>query len=603
MTRDAGASEDPTVTRAEPTGLATTQSREQLASASTAQLPARYTIGRRLGIGGMGEVVLATDDHIGRDVAIKRMRIAPSSDAVARFVREARIQARLDHPAIVPVHELGTDADGRPYFVMKRLAGTTLAEILAAPTRPPVQKLLRAFADVCLAVELAHRRDVVHRDLKPANVMLGDFGEVYVLDWGVARVGGEPADTAARDLGATAAGRSDATEVGAILGTPGYIAPEMVRGETADPRSDVFALGCILFEILTGQPLLARGLEGLAAAVADFDARPSVRTPDREIAPELDAACVAATAPGRDARPTARELAERVERYLDGDRDLALRRTLAASHLEAARAAFASRDGEAERAIAMREAGRAIALDPRRGDAADLVGRMMLEPPRAVPRDVADRLEAFEEDMSRQTMRVTAGTVSAMSLFVPVFVWMGIRSESAVVAFATIMLLQAAVTAWYAFRRRRSSVSALYVVAVVHATGIGVFARVFSPFLIAPAIAALTVLVIVVDSRVRWQVIAGMMGAGVLVPLLLELAGAWTPTVAAVDGDVVLHTLALVVRLPEAAIVFAIFVVALVASAGVIARRIGVARRDALRAIELQAWHLRQLVNDASRVT
>ena len=146
-----------------------------------------YQIGELIGRGGMGEVVVAQDQRIGREVAVKRIRAQkPSHDAVERFLREARIQARLDHPAIVPVYELGTDAVGLPYFTMKRLTGVTLGKRLT--DKAPIQPLLRAFADVCLAIQLAHTRGVVHRDLKPSNIMLGDYGEVYVLDWGVARV-------------------------------------------------------------------------------------------------------------------------------------------------------------------------------------------------------------------------------------------------------------------------------------------------------------------------------------------------------------------------------------------------------------------------------
>src|SRR3954471_17945738 len=180
-----------------------------------------YTVGEMIGRGGMGEVLLAHDEVIGREVAIKRMRRAdPDPDAETRFVREAKIQARLQHPSIVPVHELGRDADGRPYFTMKRLAGVTLHQLLGGPR----QRLLRAFADVCLAVEFAHEHGVIHRDIKPTNIMLGDFGEVYVLDWGVARVLDEDGSghPSVRDI-ITVEGE---TQVGAVMGTPGYMAPE-----------------------------------------------------------------------------------------------------------------------------------------------------------------------------------------------------------------------------------------------------------------------------------------------------------------------------------------------------------------------------------------
>src|SRR5665647_1872842 len=147
---------------------------------------AAYALGEVIGKGGMGEVVSAHDRRIGRDVALKRLNAdAPTEADINRFLREARIQARLDHPAIVPVHELGRDANGRPYFTMKRLTGETLRDQLPKE-QPGNQRMLRAFGEMCLAVEFAHMRGVVHRDLKPSNIMLGDYGEVYILDWGLA---------------------------------------------------------------------------------------------------------------------------------------------------------------------------------------------------------------------------------------------------------------------------------------------------------------------------------------------------------------------------------------------------------------------------------
>src|SRR3954465_12096501 len=135
----------------------------------------RFRLGRRIGKGGMGEVMAARDVQIARDVAIKRMRAAaPSEKAIQRFLREALVQGRLEHPAIVPVHEIGRDADGLPYFVMKKLTATPLAKALEDKTMS-LQRVLRAFADVCLCIEFAHARAVVHRDLKPDNIMLGDY--------------------------------------------------------------------------------------------------------------------------------------------------------------------------------------------------------------------------------------------------------------------------------------------------------------------------------------------------------------------------------------------------------------------------------------------
>src|SRR5438067_5726539 len=204
--------------------------------------PAGYEVSEVLGRGGMGEVVLAYDTEIGRGVAIKHMLDASSEVARERFLREAKIQARLDHPAIVPVYELGRD-----YFTMKRLAGTTLLDVIVkgSATR---QRMLRAFVDVCLAVELAHSRGVVHRDLKPANIMLGDFGEVYVLDWGIAKLVDEPETPRAQTLDLPSS--THATRVGKVLGTPEFMAPEALLHGVADRRTDVYALGIILDQLL-----------------------------------------------------------------------------------------------------------------------------------------------------------------------------------------------------------------------------------------------------------------------------------------------------------------------------------------------------------------
>ena len=407
---------------------------------------ARYLMRDMLGRGGMGDVLLATDAQIGRDVAVKRMRDRRST-SVARFLREARIQGRLDHPAIVPVHEVAVDAENRPYFVMKRLTGTTLADILAARghvsletssiDKHPLSRLLRAYSDVCLAVEFAHTRGVIHRDLKPANIMLGDFGEVYVLDWGVARVIG---DDAIESLEIEPSkGPAGATEAGTVLGTIGYMPPEQLRGMAIDRRADVYALGCILFEILAGQPLHPPG--ELTAAFDDYDARPSVRAPTRDVPPELEALVVRATAPEPENRPkTARELSDRVQRYLDGDRDIALRRRLAREQLLAARASLIDDDSvsmttsaitrkppdPAQRRAAMQHAGRALALDPSSTEAAALVGRIMLEPPRETPPEVDAELTAIDNVNFRAQARIAFVAFLSYLVFLPLMLWVGL---------------------------------------------------------------------------------------------------------------------------------------------------------------------------------
>ncbi|CAN5435292.1 hypothetical protein BH11MYX1_BH11MYX1_41830 [soil metagenome] len=255
----------------------------------------RYELGELLGQGGMGEVLSARDRQIGREVAVKRIRSSsPSADQLARFVREALLQGRLEHPAVVPVHDLAVDAQGQPFFVMKRLNGVVMSDILntaAVDDHVKRRRLLRAFADVCLAVEFAHSKGIVHRDLKPANITLGDFGEVYVLDWGIARMIVDEAEVlrpSQRGLELT----TGETRAGTVLGTPAYMAPEQLTGDAVGPAADIYALGCILYEIVAGVPL-HRVRRTHASIVDPVDARPSLV---RETAPELDNLCERATA-------------------------------------------------------------------------------------------------------------------------------------------------------------------------------------------------------------------------------------------------------------------------------------------------------------------
>ncbi len=225
-----------------------------------------YQVLREIARGGMGRVLAAHDHSLDRDVALKIL--LPGANA-ERFVRESKITARLPHPGIPPVHALGTLADGSPFLAMKLIAGQTLAVEMKTADRP---RLLQAFTQVCQAVSFAHSRGIVHRDLKPANVMVGAFGEVQVMDWGLAKdltcrdVPAEPGSSQVSIVphGADAnqttdhhwPGEStdDQTQAGQVMGTPAYMAPEQARCEVTDARADVFALGGILCAILTGQP-------------------------------------------------------------------------------------------------------------------------------------------------------------------------------------------------------------------------------------------------------------------------------------------------------------------------------------------------------------
>jgi serine/threonine protein kinase len=211
----------------------------------------RYTSIRPIGAGGMGRVFAARDEPLGRDVAIKISHApVPGSDLDARLRQEAQVLAQLEHPGIVPVHSLGQLGDGRIFYVMKLVRGTTLAD---APARPITESaVLAIFERVVDAVAFAHTRGVVHRDLKPSNIMIGSFGEVLVMDWGVAKILAHPALEGSDADAPPAAG---GTQPGTRMGTPGFMAPEQAEGNVAaiGPASDVFALGALLSWLLTGK--------------------------------------------------------------------------------------------------------------------------------------------------------------------------------------------------------------------------------------------------------------------------------------------------------------------------------------------------------------
>ena len=242
---------------------------------SSSEMPAdrgRYQLVGEIGQGGMGAVFKGRDPDLGRDLAVKILleEHHAKPDLVRRFIEEAQIGAQLQHPGIVPVYELGSFNDRRPYFTMKLVKGRTLATMMKERGNPghDLPRFLGIFEQMCQTMAYAHARGVIHRDLKPSNVMVGAFGEVQVMDWGLAKVfakDGPTKDVVAPPANLTvvatarSTGESDLSEASSVLGTPAYMAPEQARGETAavDRRADVFALGSILCEILTGAPAFA----------------------------------------------------------------------------------------------------------------------------------------------------------------------------------------------------------------------------------------------------------------------------------------------------------------------------------------------------------
>jgi tetratricopeptide (TPR) repeat protein/tRNA A-37 threonylcarbamoyl transferase component Bud32 len=294
----------------------------------------RYRRLREHAKGGLGEVFVALDEELRREVALKEIqeRFADQPDSRARFLREAEVTGNLEHPGVVPVYGLGAYADGRPFYAMRLIRGQSMQEAISRfhegdedPRRDPGERglalrdLLTRFVAVCNAVFYAHAQGVIHRDLKPANVMLGEYGETLVIDWGLARLleqlDGEQT-TAERQVLPGAVSGSMPTQMGQVVGTPAYMPPEQANGrlDQMERHSDVFSLGATLYALLTGQAPYS-GPDMLAQAVR-AEVVPARRV-KRSVSVALEAVCGKAMAVKPEERyPSARALAEDVQRWL-----------------------------------------------------------------------------------------------------------------------------------------------------------------------------------------------------------------------------------------------------------------------------------------------
>jgi len=286
----------------------------------------RYTDAGLLGRGGLAEVRSVHDARLGREIAVKRLQRTGSRVSRRRFLREARITAQLEHPNIVPIYDASVGPDGVPYYTMKYVRGTALSSALRdAPGLAARLELITPFTAVCQAMAYAHDRRVIHRDLKPDNIMLGEFGEALVVDWGLARALDDD-DEITSEIPSPGVGRrldidpTALTVVGQVAGTPAYMPPEQARGESTTPASDVYALGAILYEILTGRP--PHGLDGdIEAQLAR--ARDGTFQAVHSVSPEAPIELVAITERALSIDPESRYapatgLARELERWRSG---------------------------------------------------------------------------------------------------------------------------------------------------------------------------------------------------------------------------------------------------------------------------------------------
>jgi serine/threonine-protein kinase len=535
----------------------------------------RYEAIGVLGRGGMGEVRLYKDRRIARYVAYKMLRglVADEPSYRSRFLLEARVQGQLEHPSIVPVYDLGETEDGELYFSMKSVRGITLHQALesirhgVSTAQYTRRRLLTAFGNVCQAVDFAHKRGVVHRDLKPQNVMLGDYGEVYVLDWGIAKVMHKDETPLVERVEVPP--REQATRAGATLGTPKYMAPERKHG-VANPQTDVFALGMILADILDAHE-------------------------DLGVDPELDAIKLRAIALGAEERyPSARALHEDLEHYLDGRRDLEMRKQLADTHARRAADALARAQQDPDaRSLAGQEIGRALGLDPQNRVALSTLMAMLTDVPAQLPPAAQADMEQRWKERQHRTTRISTLSTLTMLALIPMFMWMGVRDWRLVGIYATLVACAAAVQ-WFGGPNRITFAMALILLlasVTVLETSMGLFGVVAAAFAIVALAWRMNV-----HKTGHGLLILLACGAWIVMPFVLGELGWISPTYVVRDDLLcVLPKMHAFPSLPtRVSMVLAMF--GAIGAAVIYGRLYITELRRAEHKLSFQAWQLQQLV-------
>lgn len=501
----------------------------------------------------MGEVRRCQDALLERSVALKVVRRdADIDDFEQRFLREARVQARLAHPGVVPVYDVGRDDNGRVYFTMKRVEGVTMEDVILAlrngqplpgGARYDQRQLLTAFARACLTVDYAHSRGVLHRDLKPANLMLGAYGEVYVLDWGLAKIKeeagpfGEAGGLDPADVNVSPARSIRETEHGVAMGTPAYMSPEQAAAKPLDARADVFSLGAILYEILTLAPLLDE------RAIRLIRGRQRLQIHPRTGIEELDAIVLRATAfDAKDRFASPRALHDAVEYFLTADEELRVRQRRAAQHVERAQAL--SYD-DSTRENALEELGAALALMPEDEAARAHLVHLLRSPPKLTPHEVTQRRLDHEVASMRKVQTAMAGLyLVSWALAYPILLCFGgVESVVGAIVAPSVWVAGALVIALQYWRQRHAS--PISWTGIAGAAAIAATSLIWGPHFIVPGLAVVLLFgqLLIAQKRQRAHIVM-LFAAAVAVPSYLALSGHWKvytpagPDMFAIHGSV-----------------------------------------------------------------